>query len=58
MTPEQFPWERERDEEPARAAAVAGADALRYCPTCGTSHPAQRIEQDGETTYAVDCPQR
>ncbi len=40
------------DDERERAQAVAGADALVYCPDCETSHPAMRTD-DG---YDVMCP--
>lgn len=46
--------EQYRDAEPDRVQAIAGVDAMCYCPTCETSHPATQIE----VSYAVGCPRR
>jgi len=57
MSRQQVPAYEQREatyraEDSERAQAVAGADALVYCPTCETSHPATRTEAG----YDVDCP--
>lgn len=38
----------------SREQRYRDADALEYCPDCGTSHPVDRVNGD----YEGECPQQ